>query len=64
LISVRHARRNLATLRWRRHSRLGQRSPADFENSTLSDPESGLAASRLASPDQIMFTAPTASALA
>ena len=50
--------------RERRHSRLGQRSPVDFENSTLSDPEQGLTATRLASPNKIMFTAPTATALA
>jgi putative transposase len=48
--------------RERRHSRLGQRSPEQFENLTLSDPDPGLAASRLASPNKIMFTAPTASA--
>ena len=50
--------------RERRHSRLGQRSPVEFENSTLSDPDPGLAASRLASTNKIMFTKPTASALA
>jgi len=50
--------------RERRHSRLGQRSPADYENDTRSDPEPGLAASRLASTNKIMFTKPTASALA
>jgi putative transposase len=50
--------------RERRHSRLGQRSPVEFENSTLSDPDPGFAASRLASTNKIMFTKPTASALA
>ena len=50
--------------RERRHSRLGQRSPVEFENSTLSDPDPRLAASRLASTNKIMFTKPTASALA
>jgi len=34
--------------RVRRHSTLGMRSPADYENGTLSDPRPGLAASRLA----------------
>jgi transposase InsO family protein len=37
--------------RRRRHSTLGYLSPADFENSSLSDPGAGLAASRLASID-------------
>ena len=36
--------------RQRRHSTLGQRSPIDYENSTLSDPGAVLAATRLASP--------------
>jgi transposase InsO family protein len=36
--------------RERRHSTLGQRSPVDYENSTLSPSGSALAASRLASP--------------
>jgi putative transposase len=35
--------------RRRRHSTLGMLSPADYENSTLSDPGASLAASRLAS---------------
>ena len=42
--------------RQRRHSTLGQRSPVDFENSTLSPTNPALAASRLASPSQIMST--------
>ena len=42
--------------RERRHSTLGQRSPVDFENSTLSPTNPALAASRLASPSQIMST--------
>ncbi|MCA1680670.1 MAG: IS3 family transposase [Actinobacteria bacterium] len=42
--------------RERRHSTLGQRSPVDYENSTLSPSGSALAASRLASLDQIDFT--------
>jgi transposase InsO family protein len=40
--------------RQRRHSTLGYLSPADYENSTLSQPRAGLAASRLAhSPNKI-----------
>jgi transposase InsO family protein len=39
--------------RERRHSTLGQRSPVDVENSTLSPSGSARAASRLASLDQI-----------
>ena len=50
--------------RQRRHRTLGHRSPADFENRTLCDDGAGLAASRLASPDKIKITTPTASALA
>ncbi len=42
--------------RERRHSTLGQRSPVDYENSTLSPSGSALAASRLASLAQIDFT--------
>ncbi len=42
--------------RQRRHSTLGQLSPADYETSTLSRPGSALAASRLASPSQMMST--------
>ena len=38
--------------RRRLHSTLGYRSPADFENGTLSKDGASLAASRLASPDQ------------
>ena len=49
--------------RRRRHSTLGMLSPADYENSTLSDPGPGLAASRLASTNNIKFTAPTTSAI-
>ena len=50
--------------RQRRHKTLGQRSPADFENSTLMTDDASLAASRLASPTKIKFTTPTTSALA
>jgi transposase InsO family protein len=50
--------------RQRRHKTLGQVSPADFENNTLGPDGAGLAASRLAATDQIMFTAPTATATA
>jgi putative transposase len=50
--------------RQRRHKTLGQVSPADFEHNTLSPDGTGLAASRLAATDKIMFTAPTATALA
>jgi transposase InsO family protein len=43
--------------RVRRHSTLGMLSPLDFENSTLSSPRPGLAASRLAiSQTQIINT--------
>jgi putative transposase len=42
--------------RQRRHSTLGQLSPANYEARTLSPPGSALAASRLASPSQIMST--------
>ncbi len=42
--------------RQRRHSTLGQLSPANYEARTLSPPGSALAASRLASPDQMMST--------
>jgi transposase InsO family protein len=49
--------------RRRRHSTLGMLSPANYENSTLSDPGAGLAASRLASTNKIKFTAPTISAI-
>ena len=49
--------------RRRRHSTLGMRSPADYENDTLSDPGPSLAASRLASTNKIKFTAPTTSAV-
>ena len=42
--------------RERRHSTLGQRSPVDYENSTLSPSSSIDAASRLPSPAQISFT--------
>ena len=50
--------------RQRRHRRLGQISPVDFENGTLMTNGPGLAASRLVSPEKIKFTTPTASALA
>ena len=50
--------------RRRRHSRLGMRSPADFETSTLINGEAGLAASRLASPPRIRLTATTATTTA
>jgi putative transposase len=50
--------------RQRRHATLGQQSPVDFENSTLSADGTSRAASRLASTNKIEFTAPTASALA
>jgi len=50
--------------RQRRHKTLGQRSPADFENSTLGPDGASLAASRLAPPNKIKFTTSTASALA
>ena len=50
--------------RQRRHKTLGQHSPVDFENSTLGPDGASLAASRLASPNKIMFTAPTATATA
>jgi putative transposase len=46
--------------RQRRHGTLGQMSPVDFENSTLGPDGASLAASRLASPHKIMFTAPAA----
>ena len=42
--------------RQRRHSTLGQLSPADYETRTLSPSGSALAASRLATPSQIMST--------
>jgi transposase InsO family protein len=38
--------------RTRRHSTLGYLSPADYENRTLIDGRTSLAASRLASPEQ------------
>ena len=40
--------------RRRLHSTLGMRSPTDYENSTLSQPGAGLAASRLASSQIII----------
>ncbi|MDP8909473.1 MAG: IS3 family transposase [Chloroflexota bacterium] len=45
--------------RQRRHSTLGQRSPADYENSTLSPSRPIDAASRLPSPDQINIMSAT-----
>jgi putative transposase len=50
--------------RRRRHSRLGMRSPMDFENGTLIDRGAGLAASRLASSPPIRLTATTATPVA
>jgi putative transposase len=50
--------------RQRRHGTLGMRSPADFENSTLDPTGADLAASRLASPQTMRFTAPIATAIA
>ena len=50
--------------RQRRHGTLGQISPAEFEQRHSQLDGASLAASRLASPEKIMFTAPTASALA
>jgi putative transposase len=47
--------------RRRRHSTLGMLSPADYETGTLGADGLSLAASRLASPDKIEFTAPAAS---
>lgn len=49
--------------RQRRHGTLGMRSPADFENSTLGARRADLAASRLASPQTMRFTAPTTATL-
>ncbi len=43
-----------------RHSRLGMRSPADFENSTLMTGGASLAAPRLAPTNQINLTSTTA----
>ena len=48
----------------RRHSRLGMRSPLEFENSTLLERGTGLAASRLASSPKIRLTATTTTAIA
>jgi putative transposase len=50
--------------RQRRHSTLGQLSPTQFEARTLSPPGSPLAASRLASPSQMMSTTSTPAAQA
>jgi len=50
--------------RQRRHSAIEQRSPVDFENNTLSPSGSALAASRLASPSQMMSTTTTPAAQA
>jgi putative transposase len=50
--------------RRRRHSRLGMRSPLEFENSTLLERGTGLAASRLASSPKIRLTATTTTAIA
>ena len=45
----------------RRHSTLGYLSPVEFENSTLVSPGAGLAASRLASPNEKITTTATGS---
>src|SRR3954453_6751723 len=45
--------------RRRRHSRLGMRSPMEFETSTLMTRGTGLTASRLASSPKIRLTATT-----
>jgi putative transposase len=50
--------------RRRRHSRLGMRSPADFETSTLITDGAGLAASRLADTHTIRLTSTTAASAA
>ena len=50
--------------RQRRHGKLGMRSPAHFEEGTLAPCGADLAASRLASPQTMRFTAPTATAIA
>jgi putative transposase len=50
--------------RRRRHSLLGMRSPADFENSILIARGTGLAASRLASSPTIRLTATTTTTVA
>jgi putative transposase len=49
--------------RQRRHRTLGMRSPADFEEGTLGPSGAELAASRLASPHTMRFTAPTTAAM-
>jgi len=48
--------------RQRRHRALGQRSPVEFETSTLSQDSASDAASRLASQNKISLTAETAAA--
>jgi putative transposase len=50
--------------RRRRHSRLGMRSPLEFENDTLMQRGTGLAASRLASSPKIRLTATTTTSVA
>jgi transposase InsO family protein len=50
--------------RRRRHSRLGMRSPMEFETGTLMTRGAGLAAPRLASSPKIRLTAPTATPVA
>jgi hypothetical protein len=50
--------------RRRRHSRLGMRSPMEFETSTLMTHGAGLAASRLASSPKIRLTATTTTSVA
>jgi putative transposase len=49
--------------RQRRHGTLDMVSPAEFENSTLRPRGADLAASRLAVPQTIRFTAPTTAAM-
>jgi len=44
--------------RRRRHSTLGMRFPVDYENSTRSDPGTGLAATRLVAREIMNNTAP------
>jgi hypothetical protein len=50
--------------RRRRHSRLGMRSPADFETTTLMPGGTSLAASRLAVTHRIRLTSTTAASAA
>jgi hypothetical protein len=50
--------------RRRRHSRLGMRSPADFENSTLMPDSASLAASPLGVTHKLRLNATTAASAA